>query len=451
VRYVHSLWDDAYNPLFRQLVQRKQIEILLLAVLVHDLGQYPFGHTIEELGEEFRHENLSSAFLDNPTRDNRGNTLREIIESSEFGWEIEIAELKRFLSLPRRGGGSMHEFFTARNLVEEMLHSILDGPIDVDKLDYLVRDSHMCFLNYGNAIDSERLIANLTIVIHNDKNGRKHLSLGAYERGEPAAEALSFARYLLYQTLYWHHTSRAGRSMFLAAIAPLATQKKASAQGKKAHSRSAASGSLMAAIAKFLAANEEIRTVTLADVLDFFEKRVDKNGQEIIKLIRSRQYYKRLYTIHEGNDSHISLKDFRAAVKSGQIGERLRGILRKRFEALLNAQQMPGNSLLTPEKGNRALALLAEPNTILCDAPRPSIGADNNLFFVPAPQRLEKNLSRRHTSGERVSAVWNRVHEQLMSIAAKGRVFCHPDIRDPLMALLSPTDIENCILEAMRK
>ena len=487
VRYIRGLWEDAYNPLFRQLVERKQIELLLLAVLVHDLGQYPFGHTVEELGEEFRHENLSRAFLDNPTRDSRGNTLREIIESPGFGWGLEADDLKRFLSLPRRGGGGTDDFFSTRNLVEEMLHSILDGPIDADKLDYLVRDSHMCFLSYGSAIDSERLIANLTIIIHSDENGRRRLSLGAYERGEPAAESLSFARYLLYQTLYWHHASRAGRSMFLAAIKPLAAKSapRPLRGGRKTHA--SGSASLMASIAKFLTANDEVRTVTLADVLDFFEKRVDANGRELIQRIRSRRYYKRLCTIHEEKSvpspaetgggaqaravrekslqgaggsahgearSHISLKDFRAAVSAGEggeMGERLRVILRKRFEALLTAQELPGNSLLTPEKGERALSLLAEPNAILCDAPRPSIGADNNLFFVPAPQRLAKNLNQRHASGERVSAVWNRVHEELMSIAAKGRVFCHPDIRDPLMALLSPADIENCILEAMKK
>jgi len=445
VRYIHGLWNDAFNPLFRQLVSKAQIELLLLAALVHDLGQYPFGHTIEELGEEFRHENQSAAFLENPTRDSRGNTLREIIESPEFGWGIQVSEVKRFLSLPRRDTDGTGEFFAVRNLVEEMLHSILDGPIDADKLDYLVRDSHMCFLRYGDAIDSERLIANLTIVMHTDEEGKKRLSLGAYERGEPAAEAFSFTRYLLYQTLYWHHASRAGRSMFLAAIAPLAAQKGAAPKGRKAQTP------LMTAIAKFLTTNEEVRTVTLADVLDFFEKRVDKNGQELIHLLRARRYYKRLYTVHEEREARIQLTDFRAAARGGGFGERLRALLRKRFEALLNARQEPGNSLLTPEKGERALTLLAEPNAILCDAPRPSIGAENNLFFVPEPRRLEKNLNRRHASGERVSAVWNRVHEQLMSIAAKGRVFCHPDIRDPLMALLSPADIEDCILEAMKR
>lgn len=445
VRYLASLLHDVQTPLFRQLADTRHLTVLLLGTLVHDLGQYPFGHTIEELGEHFRHETLSRDFLDNPTRDSSGRTIREIIEDPEHGWGIPLADLKRFLSTP----SGREDLFDERRPVDEMLHSILDGPIDVDKLDYLVRDSRMCFLNYGDAIDSERLIANLTIVIQHeqDANGRetRRLCLGAYERGEPAAEALSFVRYLLYQTLYWHHASRAGRAMFKAALAPLVTAAgKRPARGSHYHP-------FMADIARLLGVTEEPQPITLSDVLNHFEKKADEPGRALIALIRARRYYKRICTIHEGSGSRIQIEDFRNATRKPGFDETLRKILRARFESRLTTRQGPGASLLTPDRSGPALEILSRQRTILCDAPRPSIGSHNQLLFVPEPQRLERNHSERHRSGERVSAVWNDVHARLMSIAAKGRVFCHPDLREALLAALGPAGVEDCILEAMKK
>jgi hypothetical protein len=48
----------------------------------------------------------------------------------------------------------------------------------------------------------------------------------------------------------------------------------------------------------------------------------------------------------------------------------------------------------------------------------------------------------RSSTGTRISEAWHHVHFQLMSIAAKGRIFCHPDIRDSIMASIGPEGIE---------
>ena len=47
--YIQSLYNDPYNPLFKQLVDKEDIKSVLLASLLHDLGQYPFAHEMEEV------------------------------------------------------------------------------------------------------------------------------------------------------------------------------------------------------------------------------------------------------------------------------------------------------------------------------------------------------------------------------------------------------------------
>ncbi len=73
------------------------------------------------------------------------------------------------------------------------------------------------------------------------------------------------------------------------------------------------------------------------------------------------------------------------------------------------------------------------------------------LRFIPEPQRLQKNFKARLNASERVSEVWQQVHFNLMNIASKGRVFCHPDIRDGVMAALGPDVINDAVDVVMHK
>ena len=80
--YIISLYNDPNNPLFRQLVNEEDIEAVLLAALLHDLGQYPCAHDIEEVDLGiFSHVEFTKELLRNENIvDNSGRTLKEIIE-----------------------------------------------------------------------------------------------------------------------------------------------------------------------------------------------------------------------------------------------------------------------------------------------------------------------------------------------------------------------------------
>ncbi|OYT63326.1 phosphodiesterase, partial [Candidatus Bathyarchaeota archaeon ex4484_205] len=91
---------------------------------------------------------------------------------------------------------------------EGELGKIISSPLDVDRADYLVRDSHYTGVAYG-VIDLERLIQSFEI-----SNGKVVLS----EKGIKAAETLLFARFAMYPTVYLHHVSRIADAMLTRAV-----------------------------------------------------------------------------------------------------------------------------------------------------------------------------------------------------------------------------------------
>jgi HD superfamily phosphohydrolase len=414
----------------------------MIASLVHDLGQFPLAHEIEEIDRGIEHEAFTALWLDNPTRDLHGRTLREIIENQEWGWGITVDRVKAVLS-----ARPDDDLFPTHELRETMLASIIDGPVDVDKLDYLIRDSQNAGLTYGDLIDVDRLVRSLTVVIHRHK-GACVLTIGTYEKGQSAAESLSFARYLLYQALYWHRIARSVRAMLRAAISTIGQQLPKKGAGK------ASKTTFRGALEELLGISSVPAVLTSEDVLDFIEEAANGGGKELIRSIKARNYYKRLVTIHsepEGTGRPTLLERFREASANPKFNEALQNKIREKLAAHLAQTQGPAASSLAPERANEVLEILGKPGMILCDCPKPPYGSDDILRFIPEPQRFQHNYFSRVEVGERVSEVWQQVFFRLMNIAAKGRVFCDPRIRDTLMAAIGPDAIRSQVEELAKK
>jgi HD superfamily phosphohydrolase len=90
---------------------------------------------------------------------------------------------------------------------QRVLCSMLSGPIDVDKIDYLARDSLHAGVPYGYNFDRARLINSLCL----NESGE---SLAITDKGKTAAEMMVFARYVMFSEVYWHHAVRAATAMF---------------------------------------------------------------------------------------------------------------------------------------------------------------------------------------------------------------------------------------------
>jgi hypothetical protein len=199
-----------------------------------------------------------------------------------------------------------------------------------------------------------------------------------------------------------------------------------------------------------LCLNKEIsNNITVDDVLNLIKKWTDAQGVELIEMIKVRNYYKRLLTIHsypppeEGKQS--LLIRFRSVSKMKGFQKRLQEVITKRYTDFLSTTSAQKISLLAPNITNKTVEILSFPKKIICDCPEPTPGTSDILRFIPEPQRLQKNYFRRVKAGERVSEVWKQVYFKLLDIASKGRIFCHPDVKDTLMATLGPDVIQECL------
>lgn len=186
------LWQLGKDPRFAETIDVHTAEVLIVAALLHDLGHWPFCHLIEDMSLDGipRHELFAREFLSD------GYELAGILRTE---WGIEPEEVLDIL-VP-------HSDTTEMRLVR----SILSGPIDIDKMDYLDRDSLHAGVPYGRNFDKNRLIHSL--MVNETGDG---LAIGS--KGKTAAELMVFARYVMFSEVYWHHAVRSASTMFARAF-----------------------------------------------------------------------------------------------------------------------------------------------------------------------------------------------------------------------------------------
>lgn len=175
-RFEHSL--GVYHltgHLVSQVDEHKRNE-LLAAGLLHDIGHGPFSHATEELiGRYTRksHDNVDELL--------RKGGLSDVL--SDF---------------------SLSPSTIAKHIMGETYEGrIINSEIDVDRMDYLVRDAHYTGVAFG-LIDHVRLIHEMKF-----NENKLVLNLG----GLQAAESLLVSRFLMHPTVYFHHVSRIAESM----------------------------------------------------------------------------------------------------------------------------------------------------------------------------------------------------------------------------------------------
>lgn len=184
--------DDACSLL---PIDRTQAEAIVLAAFLHDVGHWPFCHLVEELqlADVPRHEHRARQLIE-------GDEITELIETD---WQCTpqqvVALLADTVAKPTATENPDSRAW-------RLLASMLSGPIDVDKMDYLVRDSLHAGVPYGRNFDVNRLIGSLCVHPTEPR-------LAVTAKGRTAAEMMVFARYVMFSEVYWHHTVRSATAM----------------------------------------------------------------------------------------------------------------------------------------------------------------------------------------------------------------------------------------------
>ncbi len=176
------------NPNISQHVNEDETEIIRIAALLHDVGHGPFSHVFEYLltkNLDKTHEDLTTWII-------QKSELSDMIKKAGYSPQ-EIGEL---------AVGKLHKPKKA------FLDQIISSTVDVDKQDFIVRDTYHTGAEYGY-IDIFRLIYTLDVLGEN-----LAVEIGALS----ALESLLIARIESFKSIYFHRVGRAAQIMLAMAM-----------------------------------------------------------------------------------------------------------------------------------------------------------------------------------------------------------------------------------------
>jgi HD superfamily phosphohydrolase len=159
-------------------ISKEEKEALQIAILLHDIGHGPFSHALEHsIIEDVSHEHISLLFMSELNKNfNNRLTLAISIFKNEYD--------------------------------RKFLHQLISSQLDMDRLDYLRRDSFYTGVSEGS-INSERLIAMLNVYKDN---------LVVEEKGIYSVEKFIIARRLMYWQVYLHKTGLVAEQLLLGVL-----------------------------------------------------------------------------------------------------------------------------------------------------------------------------------------------------------------------------------------
>lgn len=235
-RFSHSLgafflMSQAIDELRRKghFIFDTEAEAVKATILLHDVGHGPFSHVLERtLISDINHEEISLMLIEKMNKEMDGALSLAIqIFKNEYS--------KRFL------------------------HQLVSGQVDMDRLDYLRRDSFFTGVKEGN-IGSERIIKMLNL---------KNDELVIDEKGIYSIENFLIARRLMYWQVYLHKTSLACERML---ISVLLRAKRLQTQGEELFASPALKYFLKQEVTKelFHNSNEALENFVLLDDTDIW-------------------------------------------------------------------------------------------------------------------------------------------------------------------------------------
>ena len=195
-RYLERVWDLSADLPRRDRIDPDTELIALAAALLHDVGHGPYSHTFETLvPDSLRHEVWTSKVVLDP--DSEINAVLSDIDPQA----------------PSVVEGLIH----GKHPINHLARAV-SGTFDVDRCDYLLRDSHMTGVRYGT-LDLDWLLQSLRL--HCEAPGEPTRLAVDGEKGLTAVEGFFLARLHMYRQVYLHKAVRAAETMVRALFSRL--------------------------------------------------------------------------------------------------------------------------------------------------------------------------------------------------------------------------------------
>jgi len=205
-RFAHSIgvmWNarrllDHLGRTVPDLVDEHR-QVVLIAALLHDLGHGPFSHAFEKVTND-KHEVRTVEIILGRERDDEHETE---IHRRLADYDASLPD--RVASVFPESLGLTDEANLGGYECPKALRDVVSSQLDADRWDYLLRDSHFSGTEYGR-FDLAWLIDHLEIDADHDR-------LFLTRKAHHAVEEYIFARYHMYQAVYYHKATRASEVM----------------------------------------------------------------------------------------------------------------------------------------------------------------------------------------------------------------------------------------------
>lgn len=202
-RLEHSLgaYYMAFQAADKLNLAKDEREIIACAAMLHDIGHGPFSHTLESILKE----TLNVDHVDLTEKLILGEHVIFDSKEKEFIGSLSVFDLLNKYSINQN---EIINIIRGKTQKKQYLSQLLNSSIDVDQLDYLIRDAYYTGVAYG-MIDIERFLQ--TLIINDDK-------LAVRKKGVGVVENILMARTLMYSSVYFHKTVRIAELMLSKAI-----------------------------------------------------------------------------------------------------------------------------------------------------------------------------------------------------------------------------------------
>ena len=318
-------------------------EVFQLAALVHDIGHMPFSHSseaalrdarllyggeiegIERLPVEHGHEAYTYSLLGHVAAVAEEAGVEPVFTE---GLESDL----RFILQGAGNGEAETSGDEVSDCVTSILHQLIAGGLDVDRMDYLIRDSIYAGVRYG-VFDVDRLVR--VLIATPLLRGGGGCSIAVLDKGVSVVESFLLSRFYMFSEVYLHRVVEAYNSVYARLVAVLARDGLVCVQGAGDGARCR----VEVPEPEMLARGDEdaLKTWRILDdytVMSLVRRVADgaeKASPEAVKLagmLTSRRH-PRLYRVVESKKLWSAVKQY---MKSGVAPEEIKGILEEIIE-----------------------------------------------------------------------------------------------------------------------